>query len=267
MCLDVAERSRQPSWHTVALALSAGLSYAEGGWQAIRDSYDQQRAVAPTVRFIMLSAIQMLGEYQTGNVDQADAYLQELLQSSSSPSRVTMLLRAGLLSLAIASRITGNESLHSAVTSAADSVLSTTNATPYTVSSAREALVNIAIQQGDTEQIEDLYVALQPLRGTMSAFGLESIDHLLGLLAHAIGKLGDAQTHFEDALAFCRKAGYRPELAWSLCDYADMLRERNGEGDHEKAVSLLDESLAISTELGMRPLMERVLSRREILKA
>ena len=32
-------------------------------------------------------------------------------------------------------------------------------------------------------------------------------------------------------------------------------------------VAMLDESLAISTELGMRPLMERVLSRREILKA
>jgi len=30
---------------------------------------------------------------------------------------------------------------------------------------------------------------------------------------------------------------------------------------------LLDEALAISRELGMRPLMERVLSRREILKA
>ena len=29
----------------------------------------------------------------------------------------------------------------------------------------------------------------------------------------------------------------------------------------------LDESLAISTELGMRPLVERVLSRGEILKA
>ncbi len=38
-------------------------------------------------------------------------------------------------------------------------------------------------------------------------------------------------------------------------------------GDSEKAVAMLDESLAISTELGMRPLMERVLSRREILKA
>ena len=32
-------------------------------------------------------------------------------------------------------------------------------------------------------------------------------------------------------------------------------------------MSLLDESLAISSELGMRPLMERVLSRREILKS
>ena len=35
----------------------------------------------------------------------------------------------------------------------------------------------------------------------------------------------------------------------------------------EKAMSLLDESMAISSELGMRPLMERVLSSREILKA
>ncbi len=49
--------------------------------------------------------------------------------------------------------------------------------------------------------------------------------------------------------------------------HADALRERDGEGDRPKAVALLDESLAISSELGMRPLMERVLSRREIFKA
>ena len=58
-----------------------------------------------------------------------------------------------------------------------------------------------------------------------------------------------------------------PELAWSPCDYADMLLDRSDEGDRQQAMQLLDESLAISTELGMRPLMERVLSRREILKA
>jgi hypothetical protein len=46
-----------------------------------------------------------------------------------------------------------------------------------------------------------------------------------------------------------------------------MLLERDDEGEKSKATSLLDESLAISSELGMRPLMERVLSRGEILKA
>ena len=54
-----------------------------------------------------------------------------------------------------------------------------------------------------------------------------------------------------------RKAGYRPNLAWTCYDYADALLQRNDPGDHEKAVSLLDQSLSISTELGMRPLMER----------
>ncbi len=48
----------------------------------------------------------------------------------------------------------------------------------------------------------------------------------------------------------------------------EVLHQRhNNEGGHAEAMLLLDESLAISSELGMRPLMERVLSRREILKA
>jgi len=82
-----------------------------------------------------------------------------------------------------------------------------------------------------------------------------------------LGNLDQAVACFEDALTFCRKAGYRPELARTCCDYADMLREGESEGDRAKAISLLDESLAISSELGMRLLMERVLSRREILRA
>ena len=44
-----------------------------------------------------------------------------------------------------------------------------------------------------------------------------------------------------------------------------MLRERDAEGARTKAITLPDESLAISRELGMRPLMERVLSRRSLI--
>ena len=39
------------------------------------------------------------------------------------------------------------------------------------------------------------------------------------------------------------------------------------EGDREKAIELQDEALAITQELGMRPLTERILARRDILKA
>ena len=82
-----------------------------------------------------------------------------------------------------------------------------------------------------------------------------------------MGELDRAVVHFEESLSICLQAGYRPQLAWTCCDYADTLLQRNEPGDREKAMTLLDESLAISSELGRRPLMERVLSRREILRA
>jgi DNA-binding CsgD family transcriptional regulator len=94
-----------------------------------------------------------------------------------------------------------------------------------------------------------------------------------------MGDLDQATKHFEDALAFCRQAGYRPELAWSLCDYADVLTQRATtdvaarhpsplcEGDRAKAIALLGESLAIATELGMRPLTERVVALQERAQA
>ncbi|MFQ6029886.1 MAG: response regulator transcription factor, partial [Dehalococcoidia bacterium] len=64
-----------------------------------------------------------------------------------------------------------------------------------------------------------------------------------------------------------RKAGYRPELAWSCSDYADTLIQRDSHGDRAQAISLLDESRSISSELGMRPLVERVHERLDRMKS
>jgi DNA-binding NarL/FixJ family response regulator len=68
-------------------------------------------------------------------------------------------------------------------------------------------------------------------------------------------------------LDFCRKAGYRPELAWTCCDHADTLLQRDQPGDQIRAQSLWEEALSISSELGMKPLMERVAGRLEWLAA
>ncbi len=74
-------------------------------------------------------------------------------------------------------------------------------------------------------------------------------------------------THFQESLLFCRRAGCRPELAWTCRDYADTLLDRSEPGDLERAMSLLEESLAISTEFGMGPLMEGGQNRLESLRS
>jgi DNA-binding CsgD family transcriptional regulator len=89
---------------------------------------------------------------------------------------------------------------------------------------------------------------------------LASADRLLGLLSVTLGQTDQAVVHFKDALAFCRRAGYRPELAWTCHDYAETLLRRHAPGDHDRLTSLLAESLSISSDLGMRPLMERVVA-------
>ncbi len=132
---------------------------------------------------------------------------------------------------------------------------------------ARAVLGLAAALRGEVACAGEQYQFLQQYRGIVLPGILRSVDRLLGLLAQTMVNLDQSAEHFEDALTFCRRAGYRPELAWTCCDYADTLLQRSEPGDRWKATSLLDESLAISSELGMRPLIERVLSRREILRA
>ena len=46
---------------------------------------------------------------------------------------------------------------------------------------------------------------------------------LRGWLAETMRDLDKDVQHLDDALGFYRKAGYRSELAWTCCDYADTL--------------------------------------------
>ena len=206
-------------------------------------------------------------EYETGESAQGEVYLERLLQTfhRAGPSQLFSYARLSMAITAIA-RITGVPDRLELAEEAAETVLSAPSVTPRDAMNARAGLALLAVQNGDQSAAAEHYADLQEQRGTMIDT-TSSVDRLLGLLSHTIGNLDQTAAHFEDALAFCRKASYRPELAWICCDYADTLLQRSEPGDREKAMSLLDESLVISSELGMRPLMERVLSRREILRA
>ncbi len=132
---------------------------------------------------------------------------------------------------------------------------------------AERMLGLIAALSDDREVVEKQYPTDLSDTGRADVFLHVSVDRLLGLMANVIDKPGKSITHFEDALKFCQRAGYRPELARTCSDYAETLLVRDEPGDREKAIELQDEALAITQELGMRPLTERILARREILRA
>lgn len=125
----------------------------------------------------------------------------------------------------------------------------------------------IAIDQGDPEAATENYARLEPHKGVVVMGTYTAVDRTLGLLASSTGQHEKAAAHFEEALAFCKQAGYRPEYAWTASDYSEALIERGRPGDRDRVVSLQDEALTVAGELGMHPLTERVLARREILKA
>ncbi len=255
---------RHRTWLIFALWSNETLSRLKGDWQAAREFSDRGLAVAP--REPRLLGFRTLLEYEVGDFTAGETYLERLLEAMRlSPPGPTMEYLLPAIGLPLVTRITGGAERPEAA-QAAEAVLSSGSVLPLGAQVSRAGLALLAVERRDVEAATQQYSALQTALGILVNHTVNG-DRLLGLLAQTIGNLDQATGHFEEALAFCRKAGYRPELAWTCCDYADALRERDGEGDRAKAMSLLDESLAVSSELGMRPLMERVLSRREILKA
>ena len=92
---------------------------------------------------------------------------------------------------------------------------------------ARAGLALLAISRGDEASALEQYSALESQRGTMVQAGVVSVDRLLGLLANTMGNVDLASDHFEQGLAFCHKAGYLSEQAWTCYDYAEGLLYRN----------------------------------------
>ncbi len=257
--LATSESLRGHHYQATALWLNEWTSSYRGDWKVAREY--NQRGLLMSPSDSRLLSTRMLLEHETGNEVEGIGYFNQFIKALETLSPGYSHASTGLLIPAVA-RITGAlDHLHVAE-SAAAAALSGELATPLISRIAEMGLALIAVLQGDVEAAREQYTNLGTATGTMiSVAG----DRILGLLAHTTGSLDLAARHFEDSLVFCRHAGYRPELAWTCCDYADLLTERQLDGDRAKATALLDESLAISSELGMPPLMERVRSRLEAL--
>ncbi|MCY4529271.1 MAG: ankyrin repeat domain-containing protein [Chloroflexi bacterium] len=126
---------------------------------------------------------------------------------------------------------------------------------------ARVALAFVAVERGDADSAREQYDALLPYRGVMTNGHPPVTDRVLGLLAKTLGRIDDAASHFEHALALCRDR-FHGEQGHVSYEYAVLLFSRRGPGDRERAIELMFDAYAkchwVSHDR-MMPLYKRVM--------
>jgi tetratricopeptide (TPR) repeat protein len=110
---------------------------------------------------------------------------------------------------------------------------------------------------GDRASAAVLYDLLLPfgsrnvVLGRVASITIGSASRHLGQLATTLGRLDEAADHFEAALEMNGRTGARPWLGLTACDYAAMLRDRDGSGDAERAAELVEHALELAEQHGL----------------
>jgi DNA-binding CsgD family transcriptional regulator/tetratricopeptide (TPR) repeat protein len=243
---EIAESMHDVYWLELAISRRRILAYLSGDWKAVHGFDDDETNVES-------DSVLAMASFQTGDFDRGKTYMDALKNDGTNDLEKS---RWSLVAACFCN-ISGESDLLADLEVAAKNAL-VPELPPIRALEFQVALAQVAILRREPSNCAELYAALTPYTKSVTQTGAICTDRLLGLLARTMGNLDESQTHFEDAITFCRKAGYRPELCWSLFDYAEMVTERNKPGDVMKARELLDESDQIASGLGMKPLSGKV---------
>lgn len=259
--LSAAERLGDHGLLTDALLLASTLAQFRGEWREARAHSD--RGLALTPRHLVLLHGRVHLEYETGQEKEGSGYLHRLLDAErfAGPYPLSGIFTAMALSqiAALSNRTTGFE----LALAAARRILTRPTSVPNAVLSARisRGLLSLLDRRaGDPEA--DLEFA-EPIEQIAPSQWWLVTARFLGRLAHAAGQRRRAIARFDSALAFCRRSGFRPELAWTCYDYASALLDSGHREDRLKAAALIDEGGQIANNLGMPPLAARIAAFRE----
>jgi class 3 adenylate cyclase len=125
-------------------------------------------------------------------------------------------------------------------------------------------LAEVAAATENTARAAELIDLLRPLEGHGAAIGgmayHGSVTHYLGILETLLGRSDEAIADLERAIAVHHDFGARPWEARSRYELARALLGRDGAGDRERAVSLLNEALDAANAIGMTRLVEQALA-------
>ncbi len=117
------------------------------------------------------------------------------------------------------------------------------------------ALVCVAVDDANRSAV--VYQLLLPYSNRNVTLGWGDVAYgcvgrFLGMLAWKIGRLEDAQAHFEQALNFEERIEARLWAPYTKIEYARLLLKRNAGGDRDKALNLIREALDTASATGMK---------------
>ncbi|NQW19034.1 MAG: hypothetical protein HQ478_16295, partial [Chloroflexi bacterium] len=256
--IELADRSGDRQRMSTVRGTGARNLSARGDWDAARrygleslEFYPEDSRTISTLAMV---------EAETGNFSEARKYSDQLTGQDEHGF-------ASLRALEVA-ELSGDETWIAEMVEQTDGIDDTIHQSPSTNTSRDLMRVRRAPYELSSAQMVDLYNEVEQLRHRdMIGRGAEQAFLSIGRLAAACEFSEKALEWFESGLSFARKANRPPNIAWHAYEIAGVLLERGGDGDSERAGELQDEAIAIATELGMKPLLERVLAQREILKA
>ena len=249
------------TWISRSLLPRARIACALGEWELAQKLADEWREV----RGVTLGAdyIDAMVGTLTGVDKRTDAAIKLLL--THNPEASDGVSYRGIVSVGIwASR---HASIHEDLIPAAKITLSEL--------SGRDNFPNVEafviwaqVEDGvSPEAVRAAYELVSKMEPLFDLQWFEPVEVQRARLAQLIGETGKAIVHWESAKTIVSGGENPTANAWVSAEFASLLLERNEPGDREIATELQDESIAIATELGMQPLLERVLAQREILKA
>jgi tetratricopeptide (TPR) repeat protein len=88
----------------------------------------------------------------------------------------------------------------------------------------------------------------------------------LGAAAALLGEPDKARTYYHQALEVCAKIGFRPEIALTRLQLAELILEHYPD-ERTEAMEHLDFAIGEFRDMKMQPSLERALRHREILRA
>ena len=171
-------------------------------------------------------------ETQVGDAAQAEVYIGRLIDvmKTTAPGAIVEYHSPAWV-IPATTLVTGDDSRLELAKEAAQAVLSSPSCTPW-LALLRFGQALISVHRNDAKSAERDYSYLlafsevMPEGEPLCQVG-PCVSRTLGLLSHTMGDLDQAVEHFEDSLAFCRPAGFRPESAWPCSGYAETLSKRD----------------------------------------